>query len=394
LKGSTLAHTRKRHLAQRLSKLAKLWPAIGLVGPRQSGKTTLMREQLDIENSISLDEEDVRADALASAKAFLARQSRPVLIDEIQKVPKLFDAIKSEIDKKRIPGQYYLTGSSQFSNRLDIRESLTGRIGLVQLYPLTIGEAHSQPVLHIDQPIRRERKSVTFDTAAVTHHMMRGGMPIPMFLREKNMFLEYWRGWLDTTIYRDLALFFKRTYDPEFAFRILKAMAKCMKNGELPTIQNLEGSNLKLKSYLDALQLIFVIKRIPIHEQATGRDAYLFFDSGFANFMMGQEQSEGVSLTLARHFIWQETSAYLSTNGIHDDRTYFKSARGSPVDMIWNDVAIKISHKSERNAWDERALAAAMKSLDLKNGLMVAPVDQIQIPKGGGIGRVPWGYWS
>jgi uncharacterized protein len=389
-----LAHTRIRYLSKRIQKLATLWPVVGVVGPRQAGKSTLLRDQLGIANHVTLDDEDVRADANASAKVFLSRQPRPLLIDEVQKVPKIFDAIKSEIDRKSVPGQIYLTGSSQFSARINIRESLTGRIGLVQLFPLTLGEAQGAPLKSSLGPIHPLTTKVPFDISVVSNHMMRGGMPVPMSFRDTSMITEYWKSWLDTTIYRDLSRFFKKSYDPEFAFRLLKKMSRAMAEGELPTIQHLEGGRQKLHSYLEALEMIFIVRRIPIHEKGVGRDAYLFFDSGFANFMMGNQVGEGQSLSIARHFIWQETGAYLAFAGTRDERVYYKSARGSPVDMIWDDVAIKVTHKSEPSSWDERALVAAMKSLGLKKSLVVAPTDQTYVPKGDGIGRVPWGYWS
>lgn len=389
-----MAHSRARFLVNRVKKLASLWPAVGVIGPRQSGKSTLLRDQLGVPNHVTLDDEDVRAEAEASSKAFLGKYPRPLLIDEVQKVPKLFDAIKSEIDKKRVPGRFYLSGSTQFSTRVGVRESLTGRIGLVQLFPLTIAEALKYPCLTWDDDPSGARVKPRFDIATVAAHMVRGGMPVPMFFRDESMVAEYWKGWLDTTIYRDLAKLFKRSYDPEFAFRVIKKMSKVMMEGDLPTIQDFDGGRQKLRSYLEALEMIFVIRRIPIHERAVGRDAYIFFDSGFANYTMAGGSGEGKSLTLARHFIWQETGCYLSCAGLRDDRTYYKSARGSPIDMIWNDVAIKISHKSEPNGWEERALAGAMKTLGIKKGLIVAPTDQTHLPKRTGIGRVPWGFWS
>lgn len=389
-----MPHIRMRYLTKRIQKLATLWPAVGVVGPRQAGKSTLLREQLVLPHHITLDDEDVRSDAQASAKAFLGKLPRPILIDEVQKAPKLFDAIKSEIDKKRIPGQIYVTGSSQFSSRIDVRESLTGRLGIAQLFPLTMGEANGLPLIEWDGPLRPATTKIRFSIAETAQHMMRGGMPVPMFFRDESMVNEYWRGWLETTIYRDLARFFKRAYDPEFAFRILKKISKAMSEGELATIQHLEGSALKLHSYLEALEMIFVLRRVPIHEEGVGRDSYMFFDSGFAKYMMGGEFGEGPSLSLARHFVWQETGAYLSCFGMRDERVYYKSARGAPIDMIWNEVAVMISQKSELTEWDERPLKGGMKKLGLKQGLIVAPTDQVYLPKKAGVGRVPWSYWS
>lgn len=81
---------------------------------------------------------------ITQQKIFLAKRSFPVLIDEDQKVLKIFDACKARIDRKRIPGQFFLTGSTQFSERIGIRESLTGRIGMTHFYPLTLSEANEQ----------------------------------------------------------------------------------------------------------------------------------------------------------------------------------------------------------------------------------------------------------
>jgi len=67
------------------------------------------------------------------------------MIDEVQKAPNLFDAIKLRVDKKRIPGSYFLTGSSSFSSKIGIHESLTGRIAISHLHPLSLAELHAAP---------------------------------------------------------------------------------------------------------------------------------------------------------------------------------------------------------------------------------------------------------
>ncbi len=115
---------------------------VGVLGLRQCGKSTLLSSLLGVPNQVTLDDQDAVEDARISAKNFLAKLPTPLAIDEAQKVPALFDAIKLAVDRRRAPGKYFLTGSSQFSARLGIRESLTGRIGLHYLYPLTLAEAH------------------------------------------------------------------------------------------------------------------------------------------------------------------------------------------------------------------------------------------------------------
>src|SRR3989338_10050202 len=139
-----MPHDRKRDALTQVRKLGSFWPVTGILGLRQVGKTTLLRKLSGVKNFISLDDEEIRDEALHSAKNFLSKLTPPVIIDEVQKAPAIFDAIKLQVDRKKIPGSYFLTGSSTFSSRLGIRESLTGRIGLLRLHPFTLSEIHQR----------------------------------------------------------------------------------------------------------------------------------------------------------------------------------------------------------------------------------------------------------
>src|SRR3989338_11518324 len=100
-----MPHRRSRHLMGLLKKQASFWPVVGVIGLRQVGKSTLFRELIGLSPYLSLDDDDTRMDAEASAKAFLAKNETPDVIDEVQKCPPLFAAIKSAVDRKRVPGR-------------------------------------------------------------------------------------------------------------------------------------------------------------------------------------------------------------------------------------------------------------------------------------------------
>ena len=110
-----MPHLRNRLALLPLKKLAKLWPVVGLVGLRQVGKSTLFRELLKIQDLVTFDDDESKIDAENAPKVFLAKYGRPLLIDEVQKVPKIFDALKSEVDKKRIHGSFFIAGSQSFA---------------------------------------------------------------------------------------------------------------------------------------------------------------------------------------------------------------------------------------------------------------------------------------
>ncbi len=389
-----MPHSRARFISSVLKRQGKLWPVVGLVGLRQSGKTTIMREQLDLPNYVTFDDDDMLMQATNTPKIFLAQQSLPIVIDEVQKAPKLFNTIKLHVDKDRRPGRFFVTGSSQFSTRIGVRESLTGRIGICPLFPLTIAEALNLPEIKCFKTWT-SKMSLRGSWQNVLHHAERGGMPIPMFLRDKKQRNDYWKGWLDTTIHRDLPLCFKSSYKPEIAKSILKTIGRVLREGELPSLGHFNIDSRRLRNYLEAFETIFVLRRIPCHTSGVGKEVWMLGDSGLAAYLMGTMTSDGEILSAVRHGLWQETSAIMSFYGIDDSRSYYKSARGEPIDWVLDGVPMKIVTSLNSRAWSERGLAGAMKSINSKVGFLIAPVDQVELPKNSrGIGVLPWNFWS
>jgi len=394
-----MPHERKRHATTQIQKLASLWPAVGIVGPRQVGKSTLVRNQLQISNYFTFDDEDTLADAESSAKVFVSRLQPPVLLDEAQKAPKIFDALKSRIDRKRIPGEFYLTGSSGFSSRIGIRESLTGRLGLLRLHPLTLAELQQHPFVRLpDDPIPKHRTALPrFDITTWSASMARGGLPVPCFIRDPSAASLYWESWLDTTIHRDLARFFSRNFEPRIPLRILKRLAETAAQGDYfePVASIPEYTRRRLDSYLTAMEEIFLIRRIPVDPRGTGKSHWMVFDSGLLQYLLQNKRSEGATLSLCRTFLLNELSAHSEYGGRRFDPTYFKSSRGRPVDYVWKDLPIKIITSASLRAvgWEERAVAGAMKALGASRGILLAPIDRPIIEKKG-ISVLPWSMWS
>src|SRR4051812_8504759 len=108
-----MPHTRARFLAALNQKSLKFWPIVCLVGARQVGKSTFLKQLKDYTYS-TLDDPGLYELALKNPKTLL---KPPCIIDEAQKVPSLFDAVKMDVDEKRIPGKFILTGSVRFSSR-------------------------------------------------------------------------------------------------------------------------------------------------------------------------------------------------------------------------------------------------------------------------------------
>lgn len=141
----------RRYLARTLEpvlkRAAREFPVVVLTGPRQSGKTTLLRHAFGRScGYVSLEPPDVRAAATTDPRGFLAVHAPPVIFDEIQYAPELLPYIKEQVDARRDKrGQFLLTGSQNLLLLEKVTESLAGRAAMLRLFPLAAREAQGRP---------------------------------------------------------------------------------------------------------------------------------------------------------------------------------------------------------------------------------------------------------
>ncbi|MEK7137095.1 MAG: ATP-binding protein [Patescibacteria group bacterium] len=130
----------QRHLALVLRRAAKQFPAVFVTGPRQAGKTTLMRAVFPRLHYVSLEDPAEREFAAQDPKGFLGRFRGGVILDEVQRTPNLLSFIQTTIDENRTPGRFILTGSQHFLLHQHINQSLAGRVAVLHLLPLSLAE--------------------------------------------------------------------------------------------------------------------------------------------------------------------------------------------------------------------------------------------------------------
>ena len=130
-----------RHMENRILELSRSYSAILLTGPRQAGKTTMLRELAKKENLgrkyVTLDDLTERDMAKNDPTLFLQLHQPPVLIDEVQYAPELFTYIKIHIDEHHNPGDFWMIGSQIFRLMRGVQESLTGRVALLHMSPMS-----------------------------------------------------------------------------------------------------------------------------------------------------------------------------------------------------------------------------------------------------------------
>ncbi|NQW46090.1 MAG: ATP-binding protein [Deltaproteobacteria bacterium] len=372
-----MPHSRKRHLISILLKEKALWPVIGVVGARQIGKSTLLRDQFSSlikAKYFTLDKAEVRTRILKSIAYFLSleteQQRIPIIIDEAQKIPDLFDEIKALVDERRRPGRFYLTGSTEFSKKTGIRESLTGRIRVNHLFPLTLSEVNERK---LTIPWVTFKPSHFSSPHEVDRYLARGGMPGICFLRDEKERHSAYESWVETTCFRDLQQFGDLKLDGELAKDILFALVKV----GTPTLSNvskeLRLDPRKLAKYFDALQTLFVLHKIDPHPLGIGKPHYILFDCGLA-------ESLGASLAY-RLRIWSlnECLAQYEYSGTTRPRIYYyESAKHSFIDLIINnrktERAVLIRDDAKVDAYTLRTVESFLKKSPKAETFLLSPV--------------------
>jgi uncharacterized protein len=170
---------RERTIADAILRSTNTFPAVVLTGPRQSGKTTLLKSEFGKTHSyLSLENPDVRIRAKTDPIGFLSQITGPVILDEIQYVPELLPYIKTAIDENRKPGNWLLTGSQNFLLMHGVSESLAGRAAVLTLLPFSISErvGLGKSSLTVDDLLKTvDKKSPTdFD---IVETILRGNYP-------------------------------------------------------------------------------------------------------------------------------------------------------------------------------------------------------------------------
>ncbi|MBW1779189.1 MAG: ATP-binding protein, partial [Deltaproteobacteria bacterium] len=130
----------KRGLSSKLRALSRQYPVVTVTGPRQSGKTTLVKAIFPEWTYVSLEEPDIREYALSDPRGFIAAYPQGAILDEAQRAPDLFSYIQVHVDEIGKEGIYVLTGSFNFGLMEGISQSLAGRAAILELLPLSFSE--------------------------------------------------------------------------------------------------------------------------------------------------------------------------------------------------------------------------------------------------------------
>jgi predicted AAA+ superfamily ATPase len=241
-------------------------PVVLVHGPRQTGKSTLAQSvgQSLGASYVSLDDPVPRALASQDPAGLLEGHSKTLIVDEVQRAPELFLALKSAVDRDRRPGRFLLTGSANVLALPKIADSLAGRMSIIDLHPLAQAEIEVTGENFVDRIFQTQPEFGERESSDLAQRMVRGGFPEPYSRSKPNRrdawFADYVRSLLERDV-RDLANIEGLAQMP----RLLKFLA--IRCGSAVNVSDLAAEtripNTSLHRYLDLLKALFLTFQVP-----------------------------------------------------------------------------------------------------------------------------------
>lgn len=360
-----MSHQRIRHILPLLLKKLRFSPVVAIQGARQTGKSYLVRELLQRKlpglECKSFDRLVDRQFAQSNPESFLAQftGTKTLAIDEAQKVPEIFDAIKYEVDTARVPGKYLLLGSTEFSKLSLIRESLTGRLSRILLFPMNIAESLSLPNTKATPPFFLSNK-LRIKRAELMRYLVRGGMPGIFAVRSDTERESLLRDWLTLTCERDALHFPRVKIDPDLCMQILILIAT-LDEPDLPSItKSVKRDPRRVKTHLEVLSTLFSIYTLLPHPLGTGKPRYFLCDVAFAALLGANFERQLYT------WVMLEQLAQRSYQDKFSSALYFyRTSKGSLIHLIASSKnelsALKIFSEETVNERDLEILRAFSK---------------------------------
>lgn len=289
-----------RHAEKIIERLATEYPAVLVIGARQTGKTTLLRKITEKKSVpyLTFDDPSEELSAKNDAKTFIEFHQPPFMFDEIQYVQDLFRYLKIEIDKNRTNGMYYLTGSQQFHLMEAATESLSGRIGIVQLYPFSerelLGDSFTEPFIPTKEYLLERNSSLlkakTEFSAQKTWKSIHRGF-FPEVALEKVTPSDFYANYLKTYIERDIRKLTQVADDLQF-MQFISVVAS--RTSQLVNYSDIADecsiSEVTAKKWLSLLVtsgLVYLLKpySVNVEKRIVKTPKLYFMDTGLAAYL-------------------------------------------------------------------------------------------------------------
>jgi len=333
----------KRTLEKKLKKAAKQYPVVTLTGPRQSGKTTLVKMAFPDYEYLSLEAPDHRAFAIEDPRGFLSQFSEKVILDEIQRAPDLFSYIQTIVDTKDISGQFILTGSQNFLLLQKVSQSLAGRCAVLHLLPFSLSELNQRRPLPIDSIGRQLPGKNRFLNEKLSSVLFKGFYPR---IHDKSLEPIDWLGnYFQTYIERDVRDVLN-VGDLETFSRFVRLCAG--RSGQLLNLSSLANdcgiTHTTSKRWISILETSFIVFLLRPHYKNFSKrliksPKLYFLDTGLLSYLLRIRSQEDLRFHALYGNIFESyvISEFLKTymnRGKEHSIYFWRDSTGNEIDIL------------------------------------------------------------
>jgi hypothetical protein len=316
-----------RHLTAELLAQLEEYPIVTVIGPRQAGKTTLVRAALPDYDYVSLENPESRQIATDDPKAFLKQHPQWVIFDEIQRAPHLLSYLQGIVDEDKRNGQFVLTGSHQLELRAAITQSLAGRTGMLHLLPLSIAEL--------------EAAGIRFDQFEdYIHHGF-----LPRVYDQQQRPHRAYANYYQTYVERDVRQLI-RLKDASLFEKFVKLLAGRV--GQIINYQSLANDvgvdSKTVKQWLSILEASFIVFKLPPYFENFGKRVikspkYYFTDTGLLAYLLDIDKASQVTRdplvgNLFENLVVLEALKTRYNQGLTPNLYFFRDSHGNEIDLL------------------------------------------------------------
>ncbi len=363
----------RRELLSQIETYLGEFPAVALLGPRQVGKTTLVREIADqlSKKTLYFDlENDADINRLQDP-GFLFDQYQDycIILDEVQRQPKLFTQLRPAIDHNRQPGRFILTGSASPALVKGVSESLAGRIAFTELSPISLIEA--------------EHSNITQQM-----HWFRGGFPLALTAPNDKAFTRWAENFVRSYVERDLSQLFGVSLSERIIRNFLLMLAS--QNGGIWNAESYARSlgitGTTVKRYLDFLEGAFLVRQLNAWYINAGKrlvkapKIYLR-DSGILHALNRIPSATQLPLQLIVGASWEGyvIEQVSQSKPEHIDLYFYRTHQGAECDLLFVNglqpvMAVEIKYSSNPSL--SKGFYTVMEDLKLERGYVITPANE------------------
>lgn len=321
-----------RHATAALHRLARSFPAVVITGPRQSGKTTLVREAFPHLPYVNLEDPDRRAAVLADPRGFLARHANGAVLDEVQRTPELLSYLQGVLDASPERGRFVLTGSQQFGLLDGVTQSLAGRVGLLTLLPLANGELPAA------------------DHTTLDERLWRGSYPALHAGEAAPWPPDWFTGYVATYLERDVRQLLNVANLLTFQRFVMMCAARSGQMLNLNSLGNECGiSQPTARQWLTVLQASHLVTLLPPYHRNFGKrlvktPKLYFLDSGLLCHLLQIRTPDELALHPMRGAVFEtwvvsETLKHRFNQALLADLYFWRDNHGLGVDLVFEHSA-------------------------------------------------------